>query len=200
MKKMIWVTTVSILFIIFVVPGIMALTVKMIPASDQPGYDYNRRLSIYGIRLLSQKFVSTENNLTAVATSIRNPNLKNKKEVILNLYDSTGNLIRTSVLNGLNIEDGDFMKFVFAPIADSEDKEYSFTLSSPLAGEGETIEVFILDKSQGQLVEYSYEKEVKPGGMPMVTYHMPESKIKTIELVYSNWLSRLLFPRSQKSE
>lgn len=200
MKKMIWFTTASILFILFVVPGIMASAIKMIPANNQPGYDYNRRLSIYGIRVISQRFISKEKNLTAIATSIRNPNLKNKKEVILNLYDKDDKLIRTSVLNGLNIEDGDFVKFVFPPIPDSKDVEYLFTLSSPMAEEGETIEVFILDKPETGIIEYSYEKEVHPGGVPMVTFHKPESKLETVKMVYFNWLSKLLSPRSRKTE
>lgn len=199
MKKMIWLTTFSILFVLFILPGIMVSAIKMIPANDQPGYDYNRRLSIYGVREISQKFISKEKNLTAIATSIRNPNLKNKKEVILNLYDKDGNLVRTSILNGLNIEDGSFVKFVFPVVPDSKDVEYSFTLSSPVAGKDETIEVFILDKPEAGIIEYRYGEDVRPGGVPMITLHKPDSRLEIVKMVYSNWLSRLLFPHSQKS-
>ena len=205
MRKMIWFTTISILFVLFVVPGILASTIKMIPASDQPGYG-PRRLSIYGEGELLQKFISREKNLTAIGTTVKNPNLKNKKEVILNLYDgshihdSSHNLLRRSVLNGFNIGDGDFVKFVFEVVPDSIDKEYSFTLSSPTAAADETIEVFLMDKPATGIIEYTFADETHEGGIPMVTFHKPNNQWEVIGGVYSNWLSKLLSPRSQKSE
>ena len=191
MKKMIWLTTVSVLFLVFIVPGIMAFAIDIIPANDQPGYDYNKRLSIYGERQITQVFISKDKNLTAIGTSIKNPNLKNKKEIFFNLYDENGSLIRQSILNGLNIEDGDFVKFVFAKINDSLNKTYTFTLSSPAAGPGEIIEVFIIKPTE-DILEYSYGEETHPGGAPIVTFHRPDSQVEIVKMVYSNWLSRLL--------
>ena len=197
MKKMIWLTTLSILFLLFIVPGILASALDMIPANDQPGYDSNKRLSIYGEKEILQKFVSRDKNLTAIGTSIRNPNLKNQKEIILNLYDKDKNLIRSSILSGKNIEDGDFVKFVFQFVPDSSGKEYSFTLSSLDAGPGETIEVFIIEPTV-DIIDYFYAEETHPGGIPMVTFHKPNSKWEIVKMVYSNWLSRLLSLGSQK--
>lgn len=196
MKKMIWFTTVSILFLLFLVPVILAGTINMTPAKDQPGYDGSARVSIYGKRQFSQTFISTEKNLVAIATSIKNPNLKNKKDITLNLYEEDGNLIRSTGLNGLNIGDGDFVKFVFGEIKESEGVQYSFNLSAPTAGPGEVLEVFII-KPTDDILEYSYEDESFPGGIPLVTFHKPESSLNTIKIVYSNWLSRLLSRRSQ---
>src|SRR5260370_36927719 len=105
---MIWLTSFFVLFLVFLVPGILASTLDIIPTGDQPGYNSNQRLSIYGERTVSQKFISDTNNLSAIGTSIRNPNLKNKKEIILNLYDTDKKLVRTSSLNGQNFQDGDF--------------------------------------------------------------------------------------------
>lgn len=198
MKNMIWFTTISILFVLFVVPGLLASTIKMIPAYDQPGYGPGR-LAIYGERELLQKFVSKEKNLTAIGTTVKNPNLKNKKEVILNLYDANGNLLRNSALNGFNIGDGDFVKFVFEVVPDSLNKEYSFVLSSPNAGADEIVEVFLMDNPAKGINEYTFAQETKPGGIPMVTFHKPDGKLDVIKRVYSNWLSRLLPIRSQKS-
>ena len=191
MKKMIWFTTISILFVLFIVPGIMASAIKMIPAGDQPGYG-PRRLSIYGIGELSQKFISKEKNLTAIGTTVKNPNLKNKKEVILNLFDENHNLLRKSVLNGFNIGDGDFVKFVFEVVPDSLDKEYSFTLSSPTAAADEIIEVFLIDGPANGIIEYTFGEETHEGGIPLVTFHKPDSQWEVIRGVYSNWLSKLL--------
>jgi len=190
-KKMIWFTTISILFVLFIVPGIMASAIKMIPAGDQPGYG-PRRLSIYGIGELSQKFISKEKNLTAIGTTVKNPNLKNKKEVILNLYDANNNLIRKSILNGFNIGDGDFVKFVFEVVPDSLDKEYSFTLSSPTAAADEIIEVFLIDGPANGIIEYTFGEETHEGGIPLVTFHKLDSQWEVIRGVYSNWLSKLL--------
>lgn len=198
-KKLVWLATLSVMFVLFVVPALLALVLKMIPASDQPGYNYDRRLSVYGKREIAQEFVAQGNNLTAVATSIRNPNLKNKKEVVFNLYGQDGDLLRTSILNGLNIEDGDFVKFIFAPIADSSGKKYKFTLASPEAGAGETLEVFILNEPTPEILEYSYEEKTYPGGVPMVSFYKPASRFQTVRQVYANLLARLLHSRSQKS-
>ncbi len=196
---MIWFTTASVLFVIFIFPAIMALTIKMIPAKDQPGYG-PKRISVYGIKELSQKFVSLEKNLTAIGTTVKNPNLKNKKEVILDLYDVSGNLVRTSILNGFNIGDGDFVKFVFDVIPDSVNKEYRLRLSSPTAGADEIVEVFLMDNPTPEIIEYTFAEETYQGGIPLVTFHKPENKWEVIRRIYSSWLSRLLFPRSQKTK
>lgn len=191
MKKMIWLTIFSVLFLIFVMPVVLAVALKVTPAGDQPGYNSDQRLPIYGIRGISQKFVSKEKNLTAIGTSIRNPNLKNKKEVILSLYDEEGKLMRTSTLNGQNFQDGDFVKFYFEPIADSTNKTYSFTLFSPEAGPEEIIEVFYINSPTDVILEFTYGKTTYPGGLPIVTFHKPGSKWEVIKEIYSGWLSRL---------
>lgn len=196
MKKLISLTIISVLFLVFVVPAILSVGLKMIPENVQPGYSPDIRLSIYKDRDFTQKFVSGASNLTAVGLSIRNPNLKNKAEVIFNLFDKSGTLIRNVNISGMNLEDGSFTKFVFPPILDSKGGEYSFTLSSPNAGPEETIEVFIIEKDdKSGITEYSYMGETQIGGTPIVLYSKPVSKLKTVTEVYSNWLSRLLSHR-----
>jgi len=196
MKKMIWLTTLFVAFLIFVVPGVLALTLDIIPAGDQPGFDSDRRLAIYGKRGIAQKFVSEEKNLTAIGTSIKNPNLKNRKEVLFNLYDEEGKLIRTSIVNGQNFQDGDFVKFVFQVVPDSSGKTYTFTLFSPEAGPEETIEVFYIKDDASfkspieNILEYTYDEKVYPGGLPLVTFHKPESRWEVTKKIYSSWLSK----------
>lgn len=191
------ITSFMILFLLFIAPICMISLIRMFPANDQPGYDSNRRASIYKERDLTQHFISKKENLTAIATSIRNPNLMNRKEISFVLYDENNNMIRTSSLNGFNIGDGDFMKFVFEPIVDSKDKKYSFTISSPSSFETETVELFLIDPTD-EVLEYTYDNETRKGGIPMVTFHKPESKLQNIKLVYSNLFSKLLLLGSQK--
>ncbi|HLD92278.1 MAG TPA: hypothetical protein VI795_02680, partial [Patescibacteria group bacterium] len=95
MKKMIWLTIFTVLFLVFIVPVILSLALKIIPKNIQPSYDSNIRISVYKDREFTQEFIANNNNLTSIGTSIRNPNLKNKKDVIFNLYDENI-LIRTS--------------------------------------------------------------------------------------------------------
>lgn len=198
MKKMIWLTIITVLFLVFVVPISLSLALKIIPKNVQPSYDSNIRVSVYKDREFSQEFIANNNNLTSIGTSIRNPNLKNKKDVIFNLYDNENILIRTSKLNGLNLEDGSFVRYDFSPINDSLGKKYTFTISSPDAGAEETIELFVRDAdSLSGIVEYSYLGEIKAGGIPLVQYYLPMNKIEVLKSVLSNFFARLLFHRSQ---
>ena len=188
-NKMVWFTTASILFLLFIVPGLLASLIKMTPANDQPGYSGDNRVSIYGKRDFSQTFISKYDNLVAVATTIRNPNLKNKKDIIFNLFDEDNNLIRATKLNGFNLNDGDFVKIVFEPILASKDKKYYFTIASPDAGNEETIELFLTGQTT-EVIEYEYDDEVRPGGAPMVTFHKPVSRLETVKLVYLNFFEK----------
>lgn len=192
MKKLIWFTTGVVLFLIFVAPAILALGLKLIPGGDQPSYNSDQRLSIYLTRSVTQKFVSQEVNLSAIGTSIRNPNLKNKKNIILTLFDLNMNVLRTAVINGQNVQDGDFVKFVFDSISDSANKTYFFTLASPEAGPEETIEVFYTPSAPSWIEQYTYDSTVYPGGLPIVLYFKPVSKIAVIKDIYSSLFSRLL--------
>lgn len=182
---------------VFILPGALAYGIKMIPDTDQPGYNSDARIGVYGLRTLTQKFIAPSNNLTAIGTSIRNPNLSNKKSIILSLYDIDGNLIRTSTINGLNVPDGEFVKFVFDPIADSKGKTYTFTLASPNAGSDDQIAVFYIGNDSGSpapnwIVEYTYDQKIHQGGLPMVTFYKPSSHLEVVKMVYSGLLSRVL--------
>ena len=191
MQKFSIFTIIVILALLFGVPTLMASLIKMVPAKDQPGYGQMGRVSVYGERTFTQYFVSTDKNLTSVATTIKNPNLNNKKDIYFNLYTMDNVLVRSVVMNGFNIGDGDFVKIIFQPIPDSMDKKYYFTLSSPSAGEEEIIEIFLTGKTD-EIIGYIYDEETKEGGAPIVTFHTPGSRLETIKSVYSNLFSKLL--------
>lgn len=180
-----------ILSILFVVPAILAALIPMIPAADQPGFGHMGRVSVYGERTFTQYFVSKNKNLVSVATTIKNPNLNNKKEIFFKLYDESGNLLRSNTLNGFNISDGDFVKVIFDVIPDSMGKKYYFTLASPSAGEEEIIEIFLTDETDA-ILSYVYDEESHSGGAPIVTFHKPDSRLETVKLVYLNLFSKLL--------
>lgn len=190
-------TIFTILALLLVAPVLMTSLIKMIPANDQPGYGNMGRVSVYGIRAFTQTFVSKQKNLTAIGTTIKNPNLNNKKDINFNLYDENNNLIRTIKLNGFNIGDGDFVKIVFDPIPDSSQKKYYFNLSSPDAKQDEIIEVFLTSPTN-EILSYTYDEETHIGGAPIVTFHKPDSRLETIKLVYLNIFSKFLLLNSRK--
>ena len=197
MKNLIWFTTISILFFVFIVPAFLALGIRLIPGENQPGYNYT--LDIYGVRDVTQKFTSQRANLSAIGTSIKNPNLKNKQDITLTLFDEKMSVIRAVIINGRNIEDGSFVKLEFDPIPDSENKTYYFTFSSPTAGPEDLLQVFLSQNPPGWIEQYTYDQEVHPGGLPIVLYFKPVSKFAVIKDIYSNWFSRLLHLNSQKT-
>lgn len=198
MKKLIWLTTILVFSIIFLAPALMALGIKLVPGGDQPGYNSNERLSIYSERTVTQKFTSNNNNFSAIGTSIRNPNLKNKKEIIFNLYNEKMEKIRNVTVNGQNVEDGNFIKFIFAPIIDSAGKTYFFSLGTPDAGPEETIEVFVSQNMPVWIEQYVYDGKSYRGGIPIVLYFKPVSKTTVIKSIYSDLFSRLLFQNFRK--
>ena len=182
-------TVISILALIFVLPILMLLPIKMVPSGDQPGYGDMGRVSIYGTRTFTQEFISKNNNLMAVGTTIKNPNLKNKKNINFSLYDEKNNLIREVMLNGFNVGDGDFVKIVFDPLSDSKNKKFKFIISSPTAGEEEIIELFLIAPTDSVL-SYNYGDEIKEGGIPMVTFHKSEGVLTNVKTIYSNIFSK----------
>ena len=196
MKKLIWITTLSVLFLVFILPGLLALTIKYTPANVQPPND--KTINIYWIYEASQEFVSQESNLMGIGMTIKNPNLKNKKDVTLSVYDGEGQQLRSSTLNGGSIQDGSYVKFLFEPIEDSQDKEYKFTIANPSAGAEEVLSLFYTKHLPDWIGEMVFDDEIVEGGISFVTYHKPKSKWEVINGIYSNWLSRLLSLDSQK--
>lgn len=197
MKKIIWLTSLFVLFMVFLLPGVLALGIKTLPSGVQPPLEKTK--DIYGLFTVSQEFVSLRPNLTSIAMSIKNPNLKNKKAVTLSLYDEDKNLIRTATLNGLNIDDGAFVKFTFDTIPDSLNKKYTFSLIAPEAGPEDLLSVFYTDKKPAWIGQLKFGKEDVAGGISLVTFHKPQSKMEVVKEIYSNLISRLLPHRSQKS-
>ncbi len=185
MNKMVWFTTVSILSFVFVLPVLLSLTIDYIPNANQPGYGQMGRVSIYGSRSFKQEFVSEKEMLTGIGTSIKNPNLNNKSEVIFNLYDEGNNLIRNASISGKNIGDGDFVKIIFDPVIDSKGKKFIIEISSPQAPEDELLELFLTSKNN-YILNFIYESEKREGGIPMVTYHNFNSRFEIAGEIYKN--------------
>lgn len=191
MKKLIVLTTVFVFLIIFVVPFAAALFIKIIPDNDQPPFDINNKRAIYSYYDISQVFTSQENYLTAIGISLGNPNLKNKNEIIFNLKDAGGITTRQIKISGANVQDGNFIKFVFDPIPDSKGKQFIFSISSPSAGPEEILNVYFSSEKTSWIGPATYGEEVIDTGLPIVTYHKVPSHIKVALDVFSSWIRRV---------
>lgn len=190
MKRMIWFTSLSVIFAVLILPGLLALGVKYLPSGVQP--PLHKTKDVYGDRFISQEFTSFRSNLIGIAMTVKNPNLKNKKDVFLHVYDENSEVLRETKLNGANIEDGNFVKFLFNPISDSKDKTYKFIITSPESGEGEVLPIFYTDEKPiwaGQMMFEDAEDIV--GSVSFVTLHKPESKLEVVSEIYSDLFSRL---------
>lgn len=190
MKKMIWFTTLSVIFSVLILPGLLALGVKYLPSGVQP--PLHKTKDVYGERFISQEFTSFRSNLTGIAMTVKNPNLKNKKDVFLHVYDENSEVLRETKLNGANIEDGNFVKFLFNPISDSKGKAYKFIITSPESGEGEVLPIFYTDEKPvwSGLMMFEDNEGIE-GSVSFVTLHKPESKLEVVSEIYSDLFSRL---------
>src|SRR5260221_2368643 len=123
MKSIIF-TTVVVILLILIIPGVLAVGIINIPDRYQPSLDQVQK--IYSSVVLSQSFLSKRENLSIIGVSIKNPNLENKKDIFLSVYDTSNNLLAKSVVSGKSIPDGEFIKFKFVPINNSKDKLFTF--------------------------------------------------------------------------
>lgn len=190
MNKVIWITTATILFTVFILPFILVLPVRYVPSGLQPSL--GNTLGVYQKNEITQEFISTKDNLAGVAMSIKNPNFRNRQDLYLNVYDKENNQLRTVKINGANIADGDFVKFTFEPIPNSLNSIYTLVLSSHDTNMDEEFPVFFSDQKPPWAMRLDYFGEVVDGSLSFITLHTPKSKLVLIKEVCSNLFSRLL--------
>lgn len=182
------ITIFTAVFLIIILPVLLLFAIKETPGRIQSSLDNTEK--IHQDVIVSQEFFSKENNLSNVSMSIKNPNLINKKDLILKLYQDQIEQ-RTVVVSGKNIEDGNFVKFRFAPIANSKNKFFTFTVESPTSTKNEALEIFYsgsklpIDKPM-QVNHQPTEVEIA-----YVEFYKPKNIFILIEKVYGAWLNRL---------
>jgi hypothetical protein len=166
-------TIIFVLFILLVAPALLTLGIKEVPRQDQ-GPLVNRQ-KLYGNINFTQGFVASENGLSAIAITVRNFNLQNKKDIILNVV-SENRVVRQAVVNGANIPDGALVKFKFDPISDSSGKKYSLTFSSPNSVSADAFEIYFDEANQ----------------LALVDYYRITSRTELIKNIYQSFVSRFV--------
>lgn len=185
--KLVIFTTIFTLILVFLLPAILTLGVRNIPAADQP--PLNGTEKIYGSQLITQTFVSTDDNLSGIGLTFKNPNLVNKEN--LNFILEGENVTRSLIINGGSIPDGGFIKFLFKPINNSEGKQFSFTLAAQNATDDKALEVFYSPAAPNSGILAISDKEASGSSISFVTFHKVNNKLELVGEVYSHWLWKL---------
>lgn len=185
--KTIYLVSLIIIFCILISPGIFALGIRLIPNGFQPSLDMVQR--VYQDLSISQHFTAENAGLSGIGVSIKNPNLTNKKDISLSLYHKD-NLIRQVTLNGRSIEDGNFVKFIFDPIKDSNGQEYNAVFTAPEATPGEALEIFLTKNPLGPTVKVG--KDNRSEGLSNVIFYRPSSPLSIALDVYEKWFNKFI--------
>ena len=170
-------TALFVAFILLFAPALLSFGIREIPFRSQ-GSLVNRH-KIYGDIVARQEFISHKNNLSAIAATIRNFNLLNKKDMSLSVI-SEGKVVRQVAVSGANIPDGALVKFKFDRISDSLGKEYTLTLSSP-------------DSTSAEAFELYFGEDNKT--IALSDYYQTSSKIELIGDIYKSFLVRFFAGR-----
>ena len=121
-------------------PAILSFGIRVIPGQVQPSMGMTER--IYSTSVVTEVFSANRNNLSGIGVSLKNPNLQNKQDVVVSLFNDNSELLGQSTVNGASIPDGGFIKFIFEPIRNSEGKNFVFVLSSIWSHQSDATEVF----------------------------------------------------------
>lgn len=153
MNRQILVTIILVILIVFLIPLFLTFNIKEIPNDLQPPLDHTQK--IYQTNIVVQEFVASGDRLSSIGVSVKNPNLANKKDLTFKLLDSNDQILRTIVKSGLYIEDGNFIKFSFDPVVDSNGKPYKFVFESSDSNLSDAFQVFI-DANSGSVSYVSF--------------------------------------------
>lgn len=110
---------------------------------------------------LSQSFISSKDNLAGVRFPVYNPRLGGKEVYLVTISDENHNLLRKETFSESNLAWGGDLRYDFAPIALSENRQFFLTVS--FIGENKEDGSIILSINQeksGMAFEKSKEKKL----------------------------------------
>lgn len=175
---------------IFVLPFFLSFFIKEIPNDVQHSLEGTQ--IIYKDVNVLQAFKSEMSNLSGIGMSIKNPYLRNRKDLILDILSSDRKLLRTTTVNGASILDGDLRKIEFEPIVDSKDKNYFLSLSSKDTEESETLEIFLTSKKVSWIGDLYINSNKQDSTFSFITYHRPNNILTITSEIFIQWGERLL--------
>lgn len=164
-------TLVFILILIFVLPSVLSFGIRYLPGGIQP--PFAGTIKIDQNYSPSQSFTASLDNLSGIGVSFKNPNLINKKDIKLEIYQDQ-NLLRSSILNGNQIADGNFVRFHFDQVINSKNQQYIFKLSAASVLNNEALEVFLTPNSE----------------ISFISLYKPAYFFTPIIMIYSSWINK----------
>lgn len=190
--KLIISTTLIIIIAVLILPGLLILGLRDVPGKIQPSMDGVFR--VYNNQSLNQKIKVQKDGLSIIGVSIKNANLQNKNDLVLEVSESS-QVIRKSTVTGYIIGDGDFVKFKFPPITDSMGKEMMLSFQSPDSKEAEAFEIFYTRENySNNTTEKIIEGKNEDLGQRLsyVDFYRPDSFIQNAGLIYINIFQRFI--------
>lgn len=188
--KSVSLTIILVIFMTFVLPTILSLGIRSIPDRFQPSLD--RTEKVYGSETITQTFVAKDDGLSAIGVSIKNPNLANKKDISLLILDRDNKILATSTLNGRIIQDGDFIKFKFVPIKDTQNMRLTLVFSAPSANQEEALEIFLTNQRLAGIDPVKVDSQETDERTSFVGFYKAPSLFSPLLEIYSGWMKRLV--------
>lgn len=179
--------TFAYFLLILFLPALLLLGLKDMPANIQPGF--TTTLKIYGENTIEQYFSPVSGNLSGIGLSIKNANLLNKNDLILEIYKEDL-LLQKTVVSGYVIPDGDFVKFRFEPVKVVDTDNLSFVLSSPLSTEQTFFETYLASENLPGNRGLVYAGENREGAISYVLLYKPHWR-ELVSSVYKEVGARL---------
>lgn len=164
--------------LILTTPFIISLGIKYLPENPQP--EIKSYAKIYGENKFSQIIKPENNNLSAVGITFKNPNLRNKNNLHLEIKNDSGLTLVNKIVNGQVIGDGNFLRIKFPPIIDSINKNLIVNFSSENSIDNDALEISLTNNHNG----------MKPQ-LALATFYSPENPIFTGLDIYSDWFNKL---------
>src|SRR4030042_2914962 len=97
----------GVLLVVFLVPFLLSLTIKYVPYGFQPPLYLPEKIS--SEKEFRQEVTAMMDGLTGIGLSIKNPNLRNKDDLTLSVFEKDI-LLRQVAVSGWIIPDGDLIK------------------------------------------------------------------------------------------
>lgn len=185
------ITIVATVMILIIIPILIILTINSVTFEGQPALSgtYN----LYGDSEAVQQFYSDRENLHAIGLSIRNPAFSNTEDISLDVIDESGTVQRSTILSGINISDGAFVKFVFEPIEASLNKEYFAVFKSPGSTQENLLGLFMTSQNPPWLGTLMVNNEIRDTKIALVRYYKPASKYRLITDLISNFITKVTY-------
>lgn len=188
-KKIIILSISFVLFMLLILPLTLTFLIRIIPGGVQPSLGNTEK--IYSDIILSQSFISPEDNLVGIGVSIKNPNFANKKKLLFQIFDDE-NLIKTIDLNGQNIADGKFVKILFEPIKSAKNKKFVWSVSSAESSLDEALEIFLTDKKPSWSLDLKITDKLSDQTLSYVTLHQPLNRTEVLGKVVKGWIDKII--------